>query len=230
MSSRILVVAAHPDDEVLGCGGTLARHSAAGDLVQAVILAEGVTSRDANRGSDRQKAALDSVRDAANKAADILGAQPPRFCGLPDNRMDELPLLDVVKRVEEVVDAFEPDIVYTHFGGDLNIDHRIAFAATMTACRPLPATPVRAIYTFETVSSTGWQGVDAAATFTPTRMVDVEATLETKLAALRAYTSEMRDFPHARSLQAVEALARHRGASAALTAAEGFVVQREIVR
>ena len=224
----VLVVAAHPDDEILGCGGALARHAAGGDTVHVLIVAEGATSRDARRDPAGREAELTALKTAALRAASTIGAEEPRLLGLPDNRLDALPLLDVIKPIEAVAEAVAPEIVYTHHAGDLNVDHRIVHQAVVTACRPLPRSPVRAIYAFETVSSTEWQSAGDA--FRPQRWVDIAPFLHLKLQALEAYAAEMRPFPHARSLEAVEALARVRGAAAGLKAAECFMVVRELVR
>ena len=228
MTGPVLVVAAHPDDEVLGCGGTLARHADAGDPVHILILAEGATSRDAARNRKGRAKEIEQLRDAARAAAQALGAEAPRFGGLPDNRMDSLDLLDVVKVVEQVVAELAPRIVYTHHSGDLNIDHRITHQAVLTACRPLPDSTVRAVYGFETVSSTEWAGPAAGSAFLPARFVGIADHLDAKLRALDCYAGEMRSFPHARSRENVEALARHRGASVGLAAAEAFTVIREV--
>ena len=221
---KVLVVAAHPDDEILGCGATVARHASAGDEVHSLILAEGSTSRAPQRDAVGRREDIEDLMKAAQAAAAALGATSVRFGGLPDNRMDSLDLLDVVKVVEAVVDDLAPEVVYTHHGGDLNIDHQITNRAVLTACRPLPGNPVRSIYGFETVSSTEW-GLTA---FTPQRFVDVSATFERKLTALAYYSAEMRPFPHARSVDAIEALATMRGASVSVSRAEAFTVIREL--
>ena len=228
----VLAVAAHPDDEVLGCGGTLARHALAGDRVDILFVADGVSSRGelghvANSG---QAAAAPAKRlEAAAAAARALGARPPRTLMFPDNRLDTVALLEVVRKVEACIAEVEPDIVYTHHRGDLNIDHEITHRAVLTACRPVPGSKVQAIYTFEVASSTEWNS-PAPGPFQPLRYVDISATLERKMAALRCYEHEMRAYPHARSYEAVEALVRLRGAQAGLPAAEAFGVVREIVR
>ena len=224
----ILVAAAHPDDEILGCGGVLARHAAEGDRVHILIVAEGATARDSERDPRGREPELTALRAAASRAASAIGAEEPHMLGLPDNRLDSLPLLDVIKPIEAFIEAVAPEIVYTHHAGDLNVDHRIVHQATVTACRPLPGSPVRTLYAFETVSSTEWQ--TAGESFRPQRWVDIEPFLHCKMRALEAYEAEMRPFPHARSFDAVEALARWRGASAGLKAAECFVVVREVVR
>lgn len=217
---NVLVVAAHPDDELLGVGGTLARHARAGDAVHVLICGEGATSRDADARTE-----VEALQAAARAAAATVGARPPVLLGLPDNRLDTLARLDVIKAIDDVVREVVPEIVYTHHAADLNVDHRIVHEAVCVATRPLPGCGVRAVYCFETVSSTEW----GMSTFRPVRFVDVSATLEVKLAALRCYPMEMREFPHARSLPAVEALARWRGATAGVAAAEAFEVQRELL-
>ncbi len=226
----VLVVAAHPDDELLGCGGTLARHADAGDEVHILILAEGATARKGLAVGDARDATLQALRAAATRAAAIIGAHPPRFQGFPDNRMDGLPLIRVVRVVEAAVEAVRPDVVYTHHGGDLNIDHRITHQAVLTACRPLPENGVRTLLAFETVSSSEWASEAVGTPFRPQRFVDIGAHLDRKCRALACYETEMRPFPHARSLAGVDALARHRGASAGLEAAEAFMVIRDIDR
>jgi LmbE family N-acetylglucosaminyl deacetylase len=225
---NVLIIAAHPDDEILGCGGTMARHVSSGDSVAVEILAEGVTSRDERRSRDSRTRELGDLRSAALQANAVLGVRNVRLHDLPDNRMDSLPLIDVVKLVEEIVREREPDIVYTHHGGDLNIDHRVTARAVLTACRPLPGARVRRILSFEVPSSTEWQAPASAEAFMPAWFNDISDTLELKLKALDAYASEMRAWPHARSVEAVSHLARWRGASVGRSAAEAFTLLRQI--
>lgn len=218
----ILVIAAHPDDEVLGCGGTIARHAGKGDSVVVAFLADGVSSRGGNRDM------IERRRNAAVKSMNVLGAKAPVFFDFPDNRMDTVPLLDVVKKVEELAAAHSPHMVYTHHGNDLNVDHRIAHQAVMTAFRPLPQSRVRAIYSFETPSSTEWSSPDIGAAFTPRHFVDIGDFLETKIDALKCYADEVPTAPHPRSVEAVQSLAIWRGGNAGLKAAEAFDVLRQI--
>jgi LmbE family N-acetylglucosaminyl deacetylase len=220
--TSILVVAAHPDDEVLGCGGVMARHAAAGDEVRVIFLADGVSSR----GQD--DSALQRRMRAARAAAEILGAHPPVFLGMPDNRMDSLDLLNIVQALEEHLFRINPEIIYTHSASDLNIDHRLTHQVVLTACRPQPGSRVRAIHAFEVPSATHWASYEMADAFKPTRFVDISDFLETKLRALACYEEEMRPYPHARSSEAIEALARFRGSTVGLKAAEAFVVIRQI--
>ena len=226
MTERVLVIAAHADDEALGCGGTLARHTDNGDEVQVIFLADGVASRGPEAGDTLSMARRHA---AAEQAARALGTLPPILLGLPDNRLDSIPLLDIVQSFEARAQAFLPAVVYTHFGGDLNVDHRIAHQATLTVFRPVPGSTVRAIYTFETPSSTEWAGTEIGPPFRPSRYVGIEANWQAKHAALVAYAEEMRPEPHSRSLGAVEALARRRGAEVGLRLAEAFGVVRDIL-
>jgi N-acetylglucosamine malate deacetylase 1 len=227
MSRSVLIVASHPDDEILGVGGTIARHADEGDMVNILIMATGATSRGESSQDPDYRAEMASLRKSAGDAARILGAREPRFAALPDNRMDELPLLDVVKTIERVVGELQPQIIYTHFGGDLNIDHRITLQAVITAARPIPGSAVTAIRCFETPSSTEWQDPNEPC-FAPRLFVNIEQQFSRKINALNCYAAEMRPFPHARSLQSVEALARWRGGQAGLRAAEAFTTIREI--
>lgn len=227
---RALIVASHPDDEVLGCGGTIARHAIAGDDVRVLILAEGVTSRDKSRKRKMRSLELTALSKAAGKANKILGVKKLALCDLPDNRMDTVALLDIVKIIEELINEFKPLIIYTHHAGDLNIDHRRTHEAVVTACRPCPGCPVEELLFFEVPSSTEWQTpASSGSVFAPNWFVDVSQTLELKRKALEAYASEMRSWPHPRSIDAVMHLARWRGACAGFEAAEAFMLGRKIV-
>lgn len=220
----VLVVAAHPDDEVLGVGGAIARHVDAGQEVSILLLADGETSR----GTQVPSGSIEERANAARAAASILGARPPRLLGFPDNRLDTVPLLDVVQAVEAEIALLKPRVIYTHHAADLNVDHRIACQAVLTACRPIPGSSVRAIYAFETPSATEWAQPGTGMAFMPRRYVDISSSLERKMKALKVYDTEMRAFPHARSYEGVKALACWRGSSAGLAAAEAFDILREI--
>lgn len=222
MSNKVLVVAAHPDDEVLGCGATIARHVSDGDFVYVVFLSDGCLSRPNVSQRD-----LSNRRVAAEKAKKILGVSNNFYLNFPDNRMDAVPLLDIIQKVEQIVDDVRPSIVYTHHHGDLNIDHRIAFQAVITACRPTPSSTVRKIYTFETLSSTEW-GPPSHQFFLPNHYVDVGFSFEQKLQAINAYSFEMRAAPHTRSVPHVEGLAKHRGSEVGFYLAEAFVTIRSL--
>jgi LmbE family N-acetylglucosaminyl deacetylase len=230
MNRRVLVVAAHPDDEVLGCGATMARHAQAGDEVHTVFLADGVAARDRDAGDGRagHDESLEHRRAAAHEAAERLGSASVAFFDFPDNRLDSVALLEIVQELEAFAAPLAPEIVYTHHAGDLNVDHRICHQVALTAFRPLPGQSVRSMYGFEVCSATEWAFGNAAEAFVPVRYNDVSEHLAAKLSALGAYEHEMRAFPHARSLEAVRALATWRGASVGCAAAEAFTVIREI--
>lgn len=218
----VLVVAAHPDDEVLGCGGAIAKFAAQGQGVHVALLADGVGSR--RKG--RIDAEVKQRRQAAKAAAKVLGATSVMFGDFPDNRMDGVDLLDVTQAVESLIVQYRPSVVLTHHAGDLNVDHRSISQAVVTACRPQPGHSVRTMLFFEVPSSSEWQVPGVGPAFAPNWFIDISGTLNAKLKALKAYDAEMRPWPHARSYQAVEHLARWRGASAGMAAAEAFVVGR----
>lgn len=226
MFSSVLVIAAHPDDEVLGCGGTLIKAAAAGAEIHLAFLADGIGARHPDPA--HRQAELDQRRAAARAAADILGAASIHFDDLPDNRLDSVPLLDLTQRVEALIARHRPATLFTHHAGDLNIDHRRTHQAVMTACRPQSGHPVRTLLCFEVPSSTEWQPPGSGAPFTPNWFVDIGATLDGKLAALAAYAAEVRDWPHPRSREGVASLARWRGASVGREAAEAFMLARQL--
>ena len=225
-----LVVAAHPDDEVLGCGASIYKWATAGDDVHVLILAEGITSRDISLESNTSSAALDELAEAARAASRILTVSSLSLHDFPDNCMDTVRFLDIVKIVETFVSKLTPNVVVTHHAGDLNIDHRITHNAVLTACRPLPDCCVKLILCFETPSATEWQSPAFNQPFTPNWFEDVSQTFDVKLKALEAYESEMRNWPHSRSIESVQNLARWRGTSVGVEAAEAFMLIRQIVQ
>lgn len=221
----VLVVAAHPDDEVLGCGGTIARHARDGEDVHLVFLADGVSSREP---SGEHEAGVVRRRDDARKAAGILGASSVTFNDLPDNQLDTVALLDIARLVEAVVAEHNPTLVYTHHRNDLNVDHRRVHQAVMTACRPIPGSQVRTILAFEVPSSTEWATPGPAESFIPNWFVDTSETLDLAVDALTAYAEEVREWPHPRSPEALVHLARWRGSCVGLHAAEAFMLARHV--
>ena len=229
---RIAVIVAHADDEVLGCGGTLKRHALAGDEIWTIVLADGETSRYAGStdGDDTIRARIAQRTAAAQQASAVLGVQHTQVHEFPDNRLDTRPLLEIVRVVEDHIQKIRPDTVYTHHAGDVNVDHRLVHEAVITACRPGPGHPVMELLFFETLSSTEWQPAHSAQPFLPNWFVDISATLEHKLAALKHYDEEMRPWPHPRSYEGVEHLARWRGITVGCAAAEAFILGRRIDR
>jgi LmbE family N-acetylglucosaminyl deacetylase len=224
---KILVIAAHPDDEVLGCGATAARLVMEEHEVHFAILGEGMTSRHADR-SEADTKQLSSLHQHAHAAAAKLGVKSVTLHKLPDNRLDTVPLLDVVKIVEELVGRLKPEIIYTHHGGDLNVDHGVIHRAVLTATRPVAGQPVQQIYAFEVPSSTEWGFQRLEPVFRPNVFVDVTRTLEAKIAAMECYESEARKFPHPRSPEALRAIAMRWGSVAGCGAAEAFELVRSI--
>jgi LmbE family N-acetylglucosaminyl deacetylase len=224
---NILVVAAHPDDEVLGCGGTVARLAREGHKVRIAILGEGITARYPER-RQADTGLMAALRQASRQVAQLLGSADLVQHELPDNRFDTVPLLEVVKIVENLIRDFAPEVIYTHHGGDLNIDHRIVHQAVLTAARPLPGQMVREIYAFEVSSSTEWAFYGLEPFFRANVLVDISGTLDLKLQALSLYETEARPFPHPRSPEALRALARRWGSVAGCQAAEAFALIRAV--
>src|SRR5665213_864817 len=173
-------------------------------------------------------APLPSTPRAALRAAAILGVQQVTFGDFPDNRLDSIALLDITKSVEALITRYKPDTVLTHHAGDLNIDHRRVHEAVVTACRPQPGHCVRALLCFEVASSTEWQLSGSAPAFVPNWFEDIADTLDRKLAAIDAYAVEMREWPHPRSRRGVEDLARWRGVTVGVPAAEAFMLGRQL--
>ena len=217
----VLVVAAHPDDEVLGVGGTLAKHAVAGETVHAFILADGLPLRH-DRSDDNP------LRARAQESGSILGLASVRFAGLPDQRLDMHPRHEVVDWIRAAAREVDPETVYTHHWGDVNLDHRLVCRDVLTAFRPAPGETAGRLLCFETPSSTEWHGADPAMSFVPNFFVDISETIETKIAALQQYSAELREFPHPRSEEAIRALAVWRGASAGVGAAEAFHLVRDV--
>lgn len=214
--ASILVIAPHAIDEVLGCAGAIARTVSAGGKVYPLMLFGDGSGRDAQR------------RSAAREAARILGTEPPEFSGLAENHGDTLPLQAVVRPIDQMVRKIRPQRVFINHGGNLHADHQAAFRAAMVVFRPQPEEPVREILAYEVLSSTEWAVQGAGFPFIPNHFIDITAALETKMAALQPYAPEMRAAPHTRSLEGVRSLARNRGLSVGLSAAEAFMVIRRI--
>ncbi len=228
MNNAVVVVAAHPDDEVLGCGGTIARLARAGRPVHILLIADGESSRAPAVGSTAHDVAGRAT--AAEAACTALGCASVTQLGLPDNRLDGVELLDIVQRIEEFMQRHRPSTVFTHHAGDVNVDHRVVHDAVLAACRPQPGHPVEELAFFEVPSSTEWRPPGSAPAFQPNWFVDISSTLPARLAAMQCYAAELRPFPHPRSIEAIEALARWRGACAGMPAAEAFVLGRRLSR
>jgi len=224
---NVLVVAAHPDDELLGCGGTAVRLAREGHSVYFAILGEGITSRT----TKREESDLGAVKDlsgCSRRVAHLLGVKELSMHGLPDNRFDSLNLLDVIKIVEGLIERWHPEAIYTHHGGDLNVDHQIVSRAVLTATRPISGHPVKELYMFEIPSSTEWAFQQLSPVFKPNVFVGIEDTLALKIEGMRLYESEARSFPHPRSGAALTAIAQRWGSVVGKSAAEAFEAVRLI--
>lgn len=225
---NILVIAAHPDDEILGCGGTAARFAMEGNAVYTLILGEGITSRGEKRNRRQNKKEIKKLKNHIVAANNIIGTKDTFAWNFPDNRFDTVALLDIVKIIEKIKRSINPHIVFTHHHGDLNIDHQITFKAVMAAFRPIKGETVREIYSFEVPSSTEWNAPLSATYFMPNCFVDITETLKLKIKALKEYKSEIRKFPHPRSAEAIKTIAERWGIQVGLKAAEAFEAVRII--
>jgi LmbE family N-acetylglucosaminyl deacetylase/RimJ/RimL family protein N-acetyltransferase len=224
----VLVIAAHPDDEILGCGGTMARLLAEGHDVKIAILGEGMTSRYRKR-EEADRSLLCNLREHSRRAADVLGVKDLFLYDLPDNRFDTLPILDVVKIVEELVQKHAPHTIFTHGCADLNVDHSVTHRAVLTATRPIEGHCVRNLYVFEIPSSTDWSFHRMTPSFQPNTFFNVESTIDLKKRAMACYETEVQDFPHPRSLEGLEVVARRWGTVVGCRAAEAFELVRSVV-
>jgi LmbE family N-acetylglucosaminyl deacetylase len=219
----VLVVAAHSDDEVLGCAGTIAKYVASGDKVHVLFMTDGISSRHVanHKVVERER------QNSAQKAAAILGTTSIQILNFPDNKMDSVPLLDITQVIEEIILKIQPEIIYTHHVGDLNVDHQITSKAVMTACRPQPNFCVKEIYSFEILSSTEWQ-ISGYLPFTPNVFIDISDYIDVKKMALKAYEDEMHNPPHSRSIENSLRLSSIRGNEVGIDFAEAFTLIRRI--
>lgn len=222
---RVAIVAAHPDDEVLGFGGTMHRITSRGGAVSVLILATGLAARKST--GKVSSSSLTQLREQAEQANQILGVNELQFADFPDNRMDTVALLDVIHRVESFLKGVNPDAVFTHHVGDLNVDHQIASKAVQTACRSLPGNSP-AILHGEVLSSTEYALPEEQ--ILPNLYVELGTSLEKKLDAMRCYKDELREFPHPRSLEAIRALAVTRGTQGGIATAEAFRMARFVAQ
>jgi len=220
-NNSVLVVAAHPDDEAIGCFGTLLKHYKFGDEINIIFLSDGVSSRGVNKKKkhERKKNCLKVLKIIGLKSKNVF------FLDYPDNMMDAVPLLDVIKNIEEIKKKIQPNVLYTHFSNDLNIDHRIAYQAAITASRPSKNETIKKILCFEIVSSTEWSDKNKKI-FSPNYFVDISKFINRKLKALAIYDKEIKKSPNARSLENIKNLALLRGSRAGVNYAEAFFIER----
>ncbi len=218
MNKRVLVIAAHPDDELLGCGGTVALHASNGDEVTSVIVCEGDSLRYDDISSQHQSQIY--------QAAKVLGVKDLRSLKFPDQKLETVILTDLIKPILEIIREIKPHIVYCQYGGDVNRDHKILFEAILVATRPTEEF-IETVYAFDTVSSTEW---GYPRSFVPDTWIDITSTLETKLEAMSKYKTELREYPHPRSLKALEYKAYSAGNQCLMKAAECFMTIRKTIR
>jgi len=222
----ILVVAAHPDDEVLGCGGTIAKFHEEEKTVNVIFISNGVDSREESK--KKIKKLIEERKKAAIKSCKILGTNRPNFINLPDNMLDKFPLLKITKIIEKFIKKYSPDTIYTHFNKDLNVDHCKVSNAVITASRPQKKCSVKTLFFFEVPSSTEWKINNKENIFEPNWYEDITTTEKKKFKALEAYSMELRKWPHPRSIKGIKSLVKWRGATAGVEAAESFIMARNI--
>jgi LmbE family N-acetylglucosaminyl deacetylase len=225
-----MVVVAHPDDELLGLGASM--HRLIGELeirTKVVILGEGITSRTDKRDAEAWKKELETHRKNIFEAQKAIGYDGVAIYQFPDNRFDSVDLLDIIKVVEKEKQSFQPEMIFTHHGGDLNIDHQRTFEAVITACRPMSDEIVKHIFTFETPSGTEWRASTDPKTFIPNFFIEVTGeNIRAKIRGMESYEYEKRSYPHPRSPEALEILARRWGVATGVHYAEAFCVVRSI--
>jgi len=221
MKNKILVIVAHPDDEVLGVGGTILKHIHDGDEVDILILGDGETSRDS--GTDIHKR-----EEQARNASKVMGVKNIFLEKYLDNQFDTIPLLTIIKKIESVLEEVKPSIIYTHYYNDLNIDHCLVSRAVVTACRPNILSGIKKILVFETPSSTEWQIKDQSHIFCPTEYNNIADFIDKKLDILKIYKDELADYPHPRSIEGIKILAQYRALESGFKYAEAFQLIRSL--
>ena len=224
MNKTILIVAAHPDDEVLGCFGTVAKLIKQGYSAYTLILSGGKTSR-----GEVEQSEIDNLRDEMLKANKIIGIKEVFQADFPDNAFDSVALLKIVKKIEEIKNKIKPDIIFTHHIGDMNIDHQLTHKAVLTATRPMADECVKTIYSMEVPSSTEWNSFSRESAFVANVFVDITETIDKKIEAMSYYKSELREYPHPRSLRFIKELAGLNGIKAGINSSENFMLIRNIM-
>ena len=224
MNKKFLIVAAHPDDEVLGCFGTAAKMIKNGWEGYTLILSRGKTARGKVEQSE-----IDRLKENAREANRLIGIKEVFYADFPDNAFDSVPLLQIVKKTEEIKNEIRPEIIFTHHVGDMNVDHQITHKAVLTATRPMADEPVKTVYSMEVPSSTEWSAFSKETVFVPNVFVDITETVDLKVRAMACYRSELREYPHPRSLRHLEELAKNNGVKVGLNYSENFMLVRRII-
>lgn len=226
-NKTILVLAAHPDDEVLGCGGSIAKFVKEKFKVYAVYFTDGVSAR-INSGLKDKNKSQERKRNS-QLAAKVLGIKNCFFLSYPDNQLDKIPLLEIIKKIEFLIKKIKPSMLITHCDDELNIDHQIVHKAAITASRPKPNCLINKILLFETLSSSEWKFSNKKKTFNPNYFIDVGKFIEKKLKAIKCYKKELCKWPHPRSIKGIKNLAMYRGQTVGIKYAEAFYLLRQTV-
>ena len=234
---NILVLAAHPDDEVLGMGGTIKKFTKTGNTVKVVIFATGISSRRSSNYKNSENYAvnkktisqmnkqIEKLKLDTISACKILGVSDVEFLDFPDNEMDLVSNLEITKKIEKIIKQFKPEQIFTHSCFDVNIDHRMLYFATLSATRPKPGTKIKKVYSFEIPSSTEWH---FPSQFSPNFFVNIDDEIKTKIQALKKYKTELNKFPHPRSIIALDAISKKWGSVCGFKNAEAFYLIREL--
>jgi len=219
---NVLVIAAHPDDEVLGCGGVMARHAAEGDEVHVLVATRGIPEIFAPE-------LIEEIRRELKAAHHVLGVKEAHFLDFPAPKLDVVPGHELADGIKKAIYDLRPETVYLPHGGDIHLDHRAVYLATLVAARPGADCPVKRLLCYETLSETEWAPTGIQNAFVPTVFVNISATLDAKLQAMACYRTQLKEAPHSRSLETIKALASLRGATVGYQAAEAFSLERQII-
>ncbi|QPC47654.1 PIG-L deacetylase family protein [Mangrovibacillus cuniculi] len=219
---NILVIAPHPDDEVLGVGGTIAKHKENGENVYICIVTKGMAPM-------FNEESVEQVRNEAIEAHKLLGVENTFFLDFPAVLLEESPKYKLNAAIIKVLEKVKPDIVYLPHRGDIHLDHKIVFDASMVALRPVGEFKVKEIYSYETLSETEWDAPNTTNAFMPNTWVDITQFIDVKKSAMSVFKSQVHSFPHPRSIQALENLSKYRGSNMGLKNAEAFMTIRRLV-
>jgi len=219
--NNILVIAPHPDDEVLGCGGIIKKYAESGNQVHVLILTRGTPKMYSNER-------IENVRKEARNAHKILGVQQTVFFDFPAPELDTVPVSEIAKAISDTIKKLDIHIVFLPHRGDIHNDHRMVFNAGLVACRPVGNYTVKEIYAYETLSETEWAAPFGDDTFIPTKFINIKEQIKFKIKAIECFKSQLRAFPNPRSIETIEALAKYRGATVGFERAEGFMTIRNI--
>ena len=228
----IAIIAAHMDDEVLGCGGTIAKYNIEDHNIHVLVLTDSCSAGHRNvelipgsQGTTIVKEVISEKKAEFLAAMEVLGGYKSwKICDFPDMKLDTVPHIELNKVIESFIDEVQPEIVFTHHPGDINLDHRLVYESTMVAVRPVPGSPVKKVLCCESMYNNEWNGQS----FVPNTYIDISTTLSDKIAALEEYKSEIREWPHPRSILSIKHLACIRGAAVGFEAAEAFMMVRSI--